>query len=113
MSTAPRTVYLSFMGAGAIFFAGWISSAAYFNIKEKWHHEAQLVHVETQVVPKLKTEVIQKNCDAYKLAGVAIDAITAAKRAGATDAPDYSDVSGCPKVNPVPAPKPTEVLKAK
>ena len=43
------------MAAGAIFYAGWISSAAYFNISGRWQDTHKLVIEQTQTVPALKS----------------------------------------------------------
>lgn len=98
------------MAAGAIFYAGWISSAAHFNLAARWQNEHKLVALETQVVPKLKTQLKQANCDKGKIAQVAVLAV--ANSQGATNrAPEYSDITGCAPVAPVKAPPVASVVK--
>lgn len=89
--------------AGIIFFAGWIGSAAYFDIHRRWADEHKLVHVETTVLPKLQTQLRQLNCDRSKLAKVAKQAI-ASQQYDSVPVPPMTAVSGCPKVKPVKPP---------
>ena len=44
-----------FMAGGALFYAGWISSAAHFNIKQRWEDAHKLLIEQTQTVPALKS----------------------------------------------------------
>lgn len=99
-----------FMSAGAIFFAGWLSGAAYFRVHQLWQNTAQLVHVETQVLPKVQTQLKQATCDRGKLANVAGQAIASANN-DAVPTPNYSDIHGCQKVSPVKAPTASAVVK--
>ena len=100
------------MVAGIIFYVGWISSAAYFNISGRWENEHRLVHVETMVVPKLKTQVKQLDCDRTKLAKVATQAISS-NQFESVPTPDWDEVNGCPKVKPVKPPPVSAILKTK
>lgn len=98
------------MGFGAMFYAGWIASAAHFNISQRWVEQKQLVAVQTKLVPKLKTDLKQAACDKFHLAAVATQAITAAQVNG-IPSPGYEDIEGCAPVTPVKAPKAEDVVK--
>lgn len=98
------------MAAGAIFYAGWVSSAAYFNIAGRWQDQNKLVHVETHDVPKLKTALKQANCDKTHLASIAGQAI-AANESPDLDGPSWAELHGCAPVVPIKPPSVATILK--
>lgn len=110
MSPRAKSTAHILMAAGLVFWAGWVSSAGYFRVKHLWNNQHKLIAVETTVVPKLKTQVRQLSCDRTKLAQVAQQAV-AANEGAPVDAPDATDIHGCPKVAPVKAPSPAAVIK--
>ncbi|TXH15071.1 MAG: hypothetical protein E6R03_07990 [Hyphomicrobiaceae bacterium] len=105
MTQWERATY-AFMVAGAIFYAGWIASAAHFNVAARLENEKRLVYVQTQVVPKLQTQLRQLGCDNDQLVEKAIYAIATGEDM------DWDDLNGCKRV-PVVKPPPVEKILKK
>lgn len=104
MTKWERRAYV-FMGAGAIFYAGWIASAAHFNIAARWENEKRLVYVQTNIVPRLQTQLRQLGCDNDQLIQKVIVGIATG------DNMNWEDLNGCRRVAPVKAPSVEVILK--
>lgn len=84
----PKVITTAVMAAGAIFYGGWVASAAHFNIASHWAHDKKVA----VVLPALKAEAAQAVKACERNAGTALE----------NDA-SIRDVVRCPPPTKVPA----------